>query len=126
MKIIKVPITEQNKKNFFSKTKNKEGKEKWEQLLTQSQSMTATEFWENEPNSDFERYHSNYWYFVVGKPESIIDELVNLKLGESNVHYPWICRHSPEDLIESRTDWEQLRELADEMYYFIERLYDYI
>lgn len=126
MKIIKVPITEQNKEIFFSKGKNNAGKEKWEQLLSQSQHMTAKEFWQNEPHDDFEMNRSNNWYFIAGNPESIIDELVKLRLGESNVYYPWIHNHSPEDLIESRTDWGRLKELADEMHYFIESLCDYI
>lgn len=125
MKIIKVPISEQNREIFFSKEKTKSGKQKWEQLLSKSQSMTATEFWENEWNT-YNAENPTHWFFIVGAPESIIDELINLKLGESNVYYPWICEHSPEDLIESRIDWGQLKEHADDMYYFIERLYDYI
>lgn len=44
MRIIKVPITEENKKLFHSSTKTKSGKQKWELLLNKSQSMTAKEF----------------------------------------------------------------------------------
>lgn len=126
MKIIKVPITEYSKQLFHSIGKSKEAKLKWEELLNKSQSMTAEEFWKREQTGYNCSSEVKNWFFVVGKPESIIDELVNLKMGESNVYYPWISSHSPEDLIESRTDWERLKELADEMYYFIGRLYDYI
>lgn len=126
MRIIKVPITEENKKLFHSSTKTKSGKQKWELLLNKSQSMTAKEFWANEWNTCYNTRTPTHWFFIVGEPDSIVDELIKLKLGESDVYYPWIRNHSPEDLIESRTDWDSLKNHADDMYYFIEHLYDYI
>lgn len=126
MKIIKVPITEKNRELWRSRTKSKADKQRWEHLLNESPSMTAKEFWQNEWDNYSSAQVLTNWFFVVGSPESIIDELINLKIGDSDVYYPTICRHSPEDLIESRTDWEQLKGHADDMYYFIERLYDYI
>lgn len=126
MKIIKVPITEKNKKLFWSKNETKLNKKKWDLLLNQSFSMTAKEFWINEWENYFKSQGNDFWFFVVGEPESIIDELINLKIGDSYVSYPWVYEHSPEDLIESRTDWDMLKKHADNMYYFIDNLYNYI
>ena len=126
MKIIKVPITEQNKELYHSSSKSKLNKQKWQSLLNKCQSMTAKEFWLNEWVSYSESDIPTYWFFVEGASESIVDELIRLKLGETSVYYPWICDHSPEDLIESRMDWDSLKSHADDMCYFIENLYGYI
>lgn len=77
MKIVKIPITEQNKKVYWSKNKNSNA---WEKLVSECPSMTSEEFWNNE----LEEYDKGemYWYFIIGKPESIIDELINLKIGD--------------------------------------------
>lgn len=121
MKIVKVPITEVSKAAYFGKDKAA-----WKKVLDESESMTSEEFWKNE----WKTYHSvktpMNWFFIVGEPKSIVDELIKLKIGDTNVYYPSICERSPEDLIESRIDWDELKEHADDMYYFIERLYDYI
>lgn len=45
MKIVKIPITEQNKKAYWSKNKNSNA---WEKLVSECPSMTSEEFWNNE------------------------------------------------------------------------------
>ena len=85
MKIIKVPITEQNKELYHSSSKSKLNKKNWESLLNKCQSMTAKEFWLNEWGSYSESDIPIYWFFVEGPPESIVDELIRLKLGEIRV-----------------------------------------
>lgn len=45
MKIVKIPITEQNKKVYWSKNKNSNA---WEKLVSECPSMTSEEFWNNE------------------------------------------------------------------------------
>lgn len=67
---------------------------------------------------------STHWYFIVGKPESIIDELINLEIGDTNVFYPHIKKNRPWDIEEM--DWYDLREHANTMSDFIQKLYNYI
>lgn len=90
MKIVKIPITEQNKKVYWSKNKNSNA---WEKLVSECPSMTSEEFWNNE----LEEYDKGemYWYFIIGKPESIIDELINLKIGDTDISYPYIKENRP-------------------------------
>lgn len=79
MKIIKIPITEQTKKVYCSRNKDKKA---WEKLMSECPSMTSKEFWNNEWEEFDKEEISTHWYFIVGKPESIIDELINLKIGD--------------------------------------------
>lgn len=65
-----------------------------------------------------------YWYFIIGKPESIIDELINLEIGDTNVDYPYIRENRPWET--DKMDWYDLREHADAMSDFIQKLYNYI
>lgn len=121
MKIVKVPITEQNKEVYWSRNKNKKA---WEKLMNECPSMTSKEFWDNE----WEKYNKDniptHWYFVVGKPESITDELINLKIGDTNVDYPYIKENRSWEI--EKMDWYDLREYADNMSDFIQKLYNYI
>ena len=48
MKIIKVPVTEQNKRVYFAKNKNKKA---WEKLMSECPSMTSKEFWDTREGS---------------------------------------------------------------------------
>lgn len=45
MKIIKIPITEQNREVYWSRNKDKKA---WEKLMSECPSMTSKEFWNNE------------------------------------------------------------------------------
>lgn len=42
MKIIKIPITEQNREVYWSRNKDKKA---WEKLMSECPSMTSKEFW---------------------------------------------------------------------------------
>lgn len=128
MKIVKIPITEQNKVLWRNNNRSKEGEKAWADLLENAESMSAKEFWDNEYDKwNYEYPFKSNWFIVVGEPESIVDKLVNLKIGETeSCYYPHIVLNSPEDLIESRTSWEDLKRLADEMNDFINDLYHYI
>lgn len=128
MKIVKIPITYQNKILWRNSGKSKEGKRAWANLLNNAESMSAKEFWDNEYDKWYYEYpFKSNWFIVIGEPESIVDKLINLKIGETeSCYYPHIVSNSPEDLIESRTSWEDLKRLADEMNDFINDLYRYI
>lgn len=121
MKIIKIPITEQNREVYWSRNKDKKA---WEKLMSECPSMTSKEFWNNEWEEFDKEEISTHWYFIVGKPESIIDELINLEIGDTNVFYPHIKENRPWDIEEM--DWYDLREHANTMSDFIQKLYNYI
>lgn len=110
MKIIKIPITEQNREVYWSRNKDKKA---WEKLMSECPSMTSKEFWNNEWEEFDKEEISTHWYFIVGKPESIIDELINLEIGDTNVFYPHIKENRPWDIEEM--DWYDLREHANTM-----------
>lgn len=95
-----------------------------EKLMSECPSMTSKEFWNNEWEEFDKEEISTHWYFIVGKPESIIDELINLEIGDTNVFYPHIKENRPWDIEEM--DWYDLREHANTMSDFIQKLYNYI
>ena len=55
---------------------------------------------------------------------TLIDELINLEIGDTNVFYPHIKKNRPWDIEEM--DWYDLREHANTMSDFIQKLYNYI
>lgn len=120
MKIVKVPVNDQTKAAYLTNYGE------WKKIIDSSERMTAKEFWDDW----FEEFDSSgsarFWFIIEGEPESIVDELVRLKMGESDVCYPWIVKHSPEDLIESRISYEDLIGHADKMDLFINKLCNYI
>lgn len=106
---------------YWSRNKDKKA---WEKLMSECPSMTSKEFWNNEWEEFDKEEISTHWYFIVGKPESIIDELINLEIGDTNVFYPHIKENRPWDIEEM--DWYDLREHANTMSDFIQKLYNYI
>lgn len=64
MKIIKIPITEQNREVYWSRNKDKKA---WEKLMSECPSMTSKEFWNNEWEEFDKEEISTHWYFIVGK-----------------------------------------------------------
>lgn len=62
-------------------------------------------------------------YQCIGKPDNILEELAYSEIEYlSELSYCSIRDHCPEDLIESRTDWDTLKGYADDLASFIERL----
>lgn len=113
MKIIKIPITEQNREVYWSRNKDKKA---WEKLMSECPSMTSKEFWNNEWEEFDKEEISTHWYFIVGKPESIIDELINLEIGDTNVFYPHISK-SEKCTCENRVPSEEdKKESTDGLY----------
>lgn len=82
MKIIKIPITEQNREVYWSRNKDKKA---WEKLMSECPSMTSKEFWNNEWEEFDKEEISTHWYFIVGKPESIIDDGLP---ADNVIYYP--------------------------------------
>lgn len=62
-------------------------------------------------------------YTCYGTPENCIERLVYAELQyDSDLSYCWVREASPEDLIESRTDWDAMKSYADGLADFISAL----
>ena len=62
-------------------------------------------------------------YTCYGTPENCIERLVNAELQyDGDLSYCWVREASPEDLIESRTDWDEMKSYADGLAGFISAL----
>lgn len=76
----------------------------------------------------FNDYNRNSWrkdyaYRCFGKAENCIERLVYAELEYDNdLSYCCVREASPEDLIESRTDWDAMKSYADGLSYFIDSL----
>lgn len=76
--------------------------------------------------NDFNRdsfCRKNYSYKCFGEPENCIEKLVCGELNyDEDLSYCNARNHFPEDLCESRTDWDQMKEYANGLAYFIDSL----
>ena len=76
----------------------------------------------------FNDYRRNSWrkdyaYRCFGEAENSIERLVYAELEyDSDLSYCWVREASPEDLIESRTDWDAMKSYADGLADFISSL----
>lgn len=62
-------------------------------------------------------------YKCFGKPTNTIEKIVFAEIDYlDDLSYLSAKDNNPEDLIESRTDWEVMKDYADGMYYFIHDL----
>ena len=61
-----------------------------------------------------------YSYKCFGEPENCIERLAVAEMNYDNeLSYCTAKDHSPEDLCEARTDWSDMKNYADGLYYFI-------
>ena len=70
---------------------------------------------------------SSWWndvcYICIGKPTNILEELAYSELEYHNeLYYCEMRDRHPEDICESRTDWDSMRGYADSLADFIDRL----
>lgn len=76
----------------------------------------------------FNDYYRNSWrkdyaYRCFGKAENCIERLAWSEIDiDGDLSYCSTKENFPEDLIESRTDWNEMKNYADGLYYFIESL----
>ena len=70
-----------------------------------------------------ESFYKEYRYEHFGEIKNIFEQLAAAEMSyDDELYYCEMKKNSPEDLIESRTDWDTLKEYADGMSYFIERV----
>ena len=61
-----------------------------------------------------------YSYKCFGEPENCIERLALAEMNYDNeLSYCTAKEYSPEDLCEERTDWSEMKDYADGLYYFI-------
>ena len=64
-----------------------------------------------------------YSYKCFGEVENCIERLIKAERDfDDDLSYCDAIERHPEDLCESRTDWEDMKSYADGLYYFIESL----
>lgn len=81
----------------------------------------------NKSDRTNRRRKSNIKYTTIGKPENILDELAFSEHNySSKLYYSNAVYDDPEDLVESRTDYDTLKSYADELVCFIDDLKDAI
>ena len=65
----------------------------------------------------------DYCYACYGEEEDSIERLVNAEINyDNNLIYLSVKNNHPEDLIESRTSWNEMKDYADGLYWFIDSL----
>ena len=86
--------------------------------------------------ADYNRNFSGYWncatqkwvdreysYDCCGKPTNCLERLAYAEIEfDGDLYYCSLATNSPEDLCESRTDWEDLKGYADGLMSFIKEL----
>lgn len=76
----------------------------------------------NDNNRDGWR-DKDYAYKCFGDAENCIERLVKSEVDyDCDLNYCSIANNFPEDLCESRTDWDKMKSYADGLYYFIRQL----
>lgn len=85
------------------------------------QLVTAQEYFND--NDRLRGYYTNIHYQCFGECKNFIDRLVYGEIEyDSQLYYILARDRHPEDLIESRTDWEEMKGYADDLADFIESL----
>ena len=85
------------------------------------QLVTVQEYFKD--NDRLHGYYTNIHYQCFGECKNFIDKLVYGEIEyDSQLYYITARNNHPEDLIESRTDWEEMKSYADDLADFIENL----
>lgn len=86
--------------------------------------VSIKEFLNDYRRNSYHRYDEDYIvYRCFGQPENCIERLAYGEIEwDNDLSYCNARNHSPEDLIESRTDWDAMRDYADGLADFISAL----
>ena len=87
------------------------------------QLVTVQEYFND--NDRLRGHYTNIHYQCFGECKNFIDKLVYGEIEyDSQLYYITARNNHPEDLIESRTGWEEMKSYADDLADFIESLKD--
>lgn len=85
--------------------------------------VTVQEYFSDGKRISIYSCNSKYLYICFGKPSNLFERLALSEINyDDDLSYFNLKKYHPEDLTESRTDWDDLKDYADGMYYFIEEL----
>ena len=85
--------------------------------------LTIQEYFQDFFRRD--NHHNKTSYKCFGKPTNAIEQIVFAETDYfDNLSYYTMSYSFPEDMIESRTDWDNMKDYADKMCYFINDLID--
>lgn len=116
MKVIAINLNEGNNKEYYW-GKSKKYRKEWKTLLNEpSNHYDAVEFFKahgSEPKG--------YEIVLEGEPTTIQEMLIQRLYGTAAT-YEHMSESFPEDFNEYRTSWDDLKDYADDMRYFINSL----
>ena len=116
MKIIAINLNEGNNKEYYW-GKTKEFKKEWKTLLDDpSNTHDAVEFFKA-----YGKEPKGYHLILDGEPTTIQEKLIQ-RIYSDEPTYEDMSKNFPEDFIECRTSWDDLKDYADDMKYFINEL----
>lgn len=107
------------------KLKSKEREAAFDNYIkTKGQKVTLQEYFSDYDRNSFSWYKErNYAYKCFGEAENCLERLAKAETDWDNgLSYCSAKSNHPEDLIESRTNWDEMQSYADGLYYFIESL----
>lgn len=113
MEIKEIIIDDNYRKIYWKRSKNPK---LWDDYVSKQPSIPVDDFLKKDIENDVD-------YVAIGNPSTIKEKLAELKI--SGFQYKYLKERRPEDFCEARTSWEDLVDMADEMYYFIDSLFDY-
>lgn len=91
-------------------------------IQTIGNEVTIREYFKDHYRNSFFR-NDSVTYACFGEPEGCIEKLAYSEIQyDSGLSYCKAKKRHPEDLIEERTSWDELKDYADGMYYFIDSL----
>lgn len=116
MKIVAINLTEGNNLEVYCDRKKKREKE-WKALLDDPKnSYNPVTFYR-----EYGCYPKYTEIICVGEPETIQEKLIQ-RVYSNSVVYERMSKEFPEDLVEGRTSWDDLKRYADDMASFINEL----
>ena len=87
-------------------------------IIKTGKEISIKEFLDNKYN--YTHWNSDLRYKLIGEPCNPLEKIVKFIYASSS--YIHMKRSFPEDFVESRTDWNDMVDYADEMASFIEEL----
>lgn len=98
-----------------------------EYVIRTGSRITPQQFFRESRWNRKNQWRNGKAYHVVGKPKNIIERLVYSEVEyDSELYYVNARYDYPEDMVESRTDWEEMKTYADELVSFIEEVKEQI
>lgn len=93
-------------------------------IKTKGKKVTLAEYFQDGERNSFSFYHDKgYSYRVFGEAENCFERLAKEEIDwDDGLCYCSAKDRHPEDLCESRTDWDEMKSYADGLYWFIESL----